>query len=325
MMTDPDKVKKILDITLNNLGDVISTTPAISFLREKFPSSFLAVLVGPKARMVIEGSRSIDKVLIYDKNASWWEKLKLVLALRKEKFDLVVDLKNTAIPFLIGAKYRTPLGLDRSMSLMRDQHLSRLKGLLCLDFDRENSFEFFSPAEKESAFRYVKSALGKQEISEHIIIACGARLPLKRWTAKGFSEVANHFLKQRKDIILVGSADEAPVAEELKRNISFPVANLAGKLSFRESAALFASASLIVANDSALLHLALELNRPVVGVFGPTDETKCGRRGAKYQWVRVTGLPCARCLRSQCLLDRRVCLEDLPGSMVVDACEALLK
>ena len=319
----PLAIKKILVIALNNVGDVILNTAVISLLRDHFPSSHLGVLVGTRGEPVLRGSRTIDRIFLYNKRASLWKKVRLVANLRKEKFDLVVDLKNTSIPFLLGARYRTPLGLDRSLPLMREQHLSRLKFLMPVTFEERNRFDFFSADEEHSAFEKLKQRMGPKSISDFIVIALGARMGLKRWTISGFSETARYFISRGRTIVIVGGVDDSWLVSEMERRVRFPIVNLVSLLTLRELAALVYHASLVLANDSALLHLALELDRPAVGLFGPTDEAKCGRRGARFKKIRLL-LNCAPCELTQCKLERRICLDDLSADQVIRSCEELL-
>lgn len=317
-----DQIRRILVITLSNIGDVIVTTPVISLLREKFPSAHLAVLVGPKANDLFFKSKTVNQTFIYEKKTTWFQKLKLIYDLRKQNFDLVVDLKNTAIPYLVGAKHKTSLGLDRSHKLRRDQHLSRLQFLMPVTFGEPNHFDFFSEQDLDSASK--KLNLNFESCDNFIVISPGARGYLKRWTPQGFSEVANYFLKKNKSVVLMGSSDEADLGQEISRLTAGRVMDAIGKLTLRELAAVISKASLIIVNDSASLHFAVEIGRPVVAIFGPTDETKCGRFDAKFKVVRLAEMKCAPCLAAHCLLPKRICLDELPARDVINACEALL-
>src|SRR3989338_7034199 len=127
MMTDQEQnqIKKILVISLSNIGDIILTTPVISSLRARFPESRLAVLVGPKGVPIFEKSETIDEVIVFDKQVSLWKKFLLVMDLRQKKFDLVVDIRNTAIPFFLWPKYRTSFFVDRRSQSMRQRHLDQ--------------------------------------------------------------------------------------------------------------------------------------------------------------------------------------------------------
>ena len=317
-----DKIEKILVISLSNIGDVILTTPVISLLRQRFPQSYLAVMVGPKAESLFQNSSTIDKLLIFDKKEPLGKKVKLLWDLWKNRFDLVIDLRNTAIPFFIWPRYRTSFFVKQSSKLMRQRHLDQIEFLMPVH-DFVNRFDFFSPLERQTVDRKLGQCGVYLDQPMTVILAPGAGSELKRWTVSGFSELANHFLKQNAFVILVGDEREDKIGNELERNMIKPVANLIGKLTLRELAALIDGASLVVANDSAVMHMSHELNRPTVAIFGPTNEKKYGRGGFIYKTVRLH-LDCAPCEKAQCALERRKCLDDLSSAEVIQACDELL-
>jgi ADP-heptose:LPS heptosyltransferase len=318
----PKQIRRILVITLSNLGDIVLTTPVISFLREEFPFAHLSVVVGPKGVSLLRSSLSVDDVILFNKRASWSDKMKWIWQLRKRHFDLVVDLRNTLIPWLIRARYRTPLRFWRSSAAMRDQHLARLKPLMKVP-NRENNFDFYSHSEREISLAKARRYHLDLSAQNHVIIAPGAGSLLKRWTADGFQEVINHFLKSDFQVTLVGDEGERPLGFELEGRSIKPIANLIGKLTLREVAALVSQAELVIANDSAIMHIAHELNQRTVSLFGPTSEKKYGRSHERFRTVRLN-LSCTPCERAQCHLVRRACLDDLPAKTVIDACEELL-
>ena len=280
------------------------------------------MLVGPKATPVFTGSRTVNEVIIFDKQASWFRKWALVIGLRKRKFDLVVDLRNTAIAFLIGAKYSTSFFVDRTAASMRDRHLNRVRFLVSVE-GKKNHFDFYSEAEKKSAFQKLKPSFGTSHENNYIVIAPGAGALLKRWTIAGFSEVMNYFLKRNRNVVLLGWDLERQLGAELEQKALKPIGNLIGSLSLRESAALISNASLVIVNDSAVMHLAHELGRPTVSIFGPTDHKKYGQTGDNRRTIRLN-LECSPCEVAQCRLERRVCLDDLPATSVIEASEELL-
>lgn len=319
---DPAKINKILVFTLSNIGDVILNTPVISLLRENFPKSSISVLVGPKATSIFTGSCTVNEVIVFDKHVSWFQKIALVFQLRKRKFDLVIDLRNTAIAFFIGTKYSTSFFVDRTAASMRDRHLNRVRFLIPVE-GKKNQFDFYSETEKKSAFQKLKTISRSSHERDYIVIAPGAGSSLKRWTINGFSEVMNYFLEKNKNVVLIGWDLERELGLELERKASRPIINLIGSLSLRESAALIGNASLVIVNDSAVMHLAHELNRPTVSIFGPTDHKKYGQTGNNRRVIRLN-LKCSPCEAARCRLERRVCLDDLPAHFVIEASEELL-
>ena len=316
-----DNVKKILVITLSNVGDVILTTPVISCLRQEYPESEITVLAGEKTISILMNSRTIQEVIPYNKHASWLRKILLVFKLRAKKFDLVADLRNKALPLLIGARYRTAMVPDRKTIPMRARHLSQIRELVST-IDRENCFDFFSQEEDETAMAKYKARLNGAEDKAFVVVVPGARSSLKRWTVKGFAWLVQYLYQRGKTVVLVGN--EKDIEEELMSILRCPVVNLFGALTLRELSAIVHHAEMVVCNDSGVMHLTSELKRPVVCVYGPTSEEICGPRGSHVRIVRKK-LDCAPCDKAECVKARRECLDDLPVEDVISACEELFE
>ena len=131
MIIDKSQVKRILVITLSNLGDIILTTPVIKVLSEEFPGARIDIMVGPNGKEIFERDPRIFKLIIYDKHMPIQEKRRLQLKLRRLKYGLVVDIRNTIFPILIGPKYRTPTiqKFPRHITHSKTRHLHRLTPL----------------------------------------------------------------------------------------------------------------------------------------------------------------------------------------------------
>jgi len=312
----------ILVVTLSNFGDVILTTPVIMALVQKYPEARLTVVVGPRARSVLQRSPDIHKIVIYDKKATFWQKVKFILELRKAKYDLVVDLRNTMIPFLVSCKKRTPLFRKFSKVNMRDRHLEML-ATVEPDIPLPASFHFFNKADEVFAMRALEVA-GIQEKSGWILVAAGAASERKRWPVRDFKEVIRTLHeKTGKKILLVGTLEERPVADSIRAELSGIVGVLCGDLVLPETVALIANASLVLANDSAIMHLGFELGTPTVGIFGPTDHEKYGHAGPKFRIARGEAQTCA-CGSEKLIPSERSCFHGLKPEKVVELSLELL-
>ncbi len=316
-------IRKILVITLSNLGDIVLTTPVISALRREFPDSEITVMAGPKGAELFSGCQTVDKVILYDKHSSFIRKIRQVASLFRARYDLVADLRHTAIPYLIFPRYRTPLRADRSVFPMRQRHLALLKNLIS-DVAGENRFDFFSERDAERAEQKFRRFLSGDQNLPRVIVAPGAGSGLKRWNVQKFSFLVQYLVQKNRSVILAGSEQERDAGRKITQAVARGTANLIGELNIREAAALIARADFVVSNDSALMHLAHELNRPVIGIFGPTDPQKYGPRGSRVRIVRKP-LDCAPCESAVCKQDRRMCLDDLSVEEVIRACEELFQ
>lgn len=281
--------KNTLLITLSNIGDVILTTPVIASLRSLFPRGKLTVVVGPKAAGLLKGSRLIDELLIYDKQAGPADKLKLVRKLREEFYEWVVDLRNSAFPFLVRANHRSSVFRSYRSRGARERHLEILR-MTGLQKRLRNaivpSFDFFSPADEKSLAEKLK-AKGLDLAGDWVVVAPGAGSEQKRWKIEGFLEVARRILESADfKIAAVGDGNEAALCARLSEGFPSRIVSLAGAIGLRELGALISRARLVLTNDSAVMHLGYELRRPVAALFGPTDHQKYGRENEIWRIVR---------------------------------------
>ena len=305
----------ILVITLSNFGDVILTTPVIMALSKKYPGALITAVVGPRARSVLQRSPDIQKVVIYDKKAPFIEKLKLIAGLRKAKYDRVVDLRNTVIPFLVSCRKRTPLFRKFRKVNMRDRHLEVLSRVEP-EIPQPAPFQFFNKADEIFAMRTLEAA-NVQEKKGWILVAAGAASERKRWPVEHFTETIRR-LHQRtgKKTLLVGTLEERPVAESIAAELPGLVGVVCGDLVLPETAALVANAALVIANDSAIMHLGFELGTPTVGIFGPTDHEKYGHEGPRFRIARGDAGKCS-CESHKLHRAERSCFHGLMPEKVV--------
>ncbi len=311
-------VEKILFVTLSNVGDVVLTTPALMTLVAEYPAAKLTVVAGPRAESLLAGSRYIHRLVVYDKRASWIRQWFFLKKLREESYDLVVDLRNTAIPYLVRAKQRSPLFRRLKAVSFRERHLEVLAAMGI----RGTGIPVFDFYDEISETHLLKKLRLHGIASDRgwILVAPVAASQLKTWRLDGFRKVIGKLLEERPgEILLIGDKRERGIAAELVSVDPERVFNLAGETTLREAAALVSRASLLVANDSAMMHLAYEVGCPVVAVFGPTSMPKYGHEGPKFCGVRAN-FSCIPCEEPVCRLERRVCLDDLAAERVLEAC-----
>ena len=89
---------RILIVRTDRIGDVLLSTPVIKAVREAYPNAYIAMMVSPYARDIVEGNPNLSEVIVYDKagaEKSWWGSAKFSLALRKKHFDLAIILHPT--------------------------------------------------------------------------------------------------------------------------------------------------------------------------------------------------------------------------------------
>jgi heptosyltransferase-2 len=145
----------------------------------------------------------------------------------------------------------------------------------------------------------------------------------KRWPAEKYAELASLLQrKMRAQILIIGSAEETPLAEAIFSRMSEHPHILTGKTNLPRLAALLSFADLLVTNDSGSMHLANFLKIPLVALFGPTEPARTG----PYQQPAMVihkGAPCWPCSYRQCPFDHQ-CMMDISLEEVLQACQKLL-
>ena len=133
--------------------------------------------------------------------------------------------------------------------------------------------------------------------------------------------------------MLLGDREEAAITGEVVRYMHTPALDLTGKTDFGQLAAVLSRCSLLISNDSGVMHVGAAVGTHVVAIFGPSNPKAWGPwdgiEGKRTRVVRVE-LPCSPCLYVGHSVGRRygcpgmTCLEAITPPMVLAAAEQLL-
>ena len=139
----------------------------------------------------------------------------------------------------------------------------------------------------------------------------------KRWPAEYFAAVAQHWIAQGGQVILLGSGNDAPVTVQITSSVNNPACvDLAGKTSLQEVMALLAVADQVVSNDSGLMHVAAAVNTPVIALYGSSDPTYTPPLNDSARILSL-GLECSPCFKRECPLQHLDCLRKLEPQQVI--------
>ncbi len=99
-------------------------TPVINWLSKKYPASKIDVMTGIYGSFVFENSELINNLILYDKRAPLIEQIKLLINLRKNRYDLIVTLESNShykiLAFLARGKVR--LGISGKLDILLHNH-----------------------------------------------------------------------------------------------------------------------------------------------------------------------------------------------------------
>ena len=181
---------------------------------------------------------------------------------------------------------------------------------------------FLPPQSGEAAESLLREcALGQKQFA---LLAPGTTWQTKHWHLEGFADVARWFLEKGLDVVLAGAPRDQARCQTINQ-LCPQAANLSGRTTTAELAALSRRSVICVTNDSGAMHLAVALGKPVVSVFGPTSPVRVGPYNRPEAVIRTT-LPCSPChLRKlrECPHDH-ACMKDVTSKMVIERVQALL-
>ena len=149
----------------------------------------------------------------------------------------------------------------------------------------------------------------------------------KRWPAEYYAQIAAQRIEAGWQVWLFGSQNDQPVGEAIRSALTEDqrqqVSNLAGITGLAEAIDLLSCASMVISNDSGLMHVAAALGRPLVAIYGSTSPSFTPPLAEQVAIVRL-GLECSPCFERTCRLGHYDCLRRLQPQQVEAALESLL-
>jgi lipopolysaccharide heptosyltransferase I len=294
----PAPPSRILIVRPSALGDVCRTVPALVSLRAAYPHAQIDWLVQdvnaeairhhPALSNVIEFQRhQLGSDLSRGRTSSFLGFLRL---LRHAKYDVVYDLQGlfrsgfltwaTRAPRRVGLKNARELGwlgLTHRYDAPRSLHaVDRMLGVLRSDgLTTSTDMRLYSaPASRD---RVVSDA--ELRAGPFAVLAPTSRWLAKRWPADRFAVVATELLNRGYTrVVLVGARSEreqcVPLIDLAKREPR--LLDRIGQTSIADLMALIEASSLVIANDSAVVHMAVGFGRPLIGLYGATSPKSDG-------------------------------------------------
>ena len=293
MGNNPSGRPRILIIKPSSLGDIIHALPTVNLIRRRFPQAHLAWLVNTAFASLLKHCPVIDEIIPFPRHEL--RRLPaLVRRLRRDRYDLVVDLQGLLRSGLLAAL----TGAPRRVGLSDSREGARLFHNEIVPVPRLHAVDRYLRAVQHLGGEAgpVEFPLGLAPTLQSegwIAINASARWPTKLWGDDKFAELIRQLPRDR--IILTGSAAEAGRIGRLAQGCR----NLAGKTDLFELAEWFRRCAVVVTNDSGPMHLAAAVGTPVVAIFGPTDPALTGPYGTGHTVLRVN-LSCAPCFQDRC-------------------------
>jgi heptosyltransferase-2 len=339
-------MRRILLTRTDRIGDVVLSTPALKAIRDAYPDAYIAFMVRPYAKDIVEGNPYLDEVILYDKYGAHKSAVRTVmfaLRLRKKRFDTAFMLHPTnrvhAIAFMAGIParigYRRKLGILLTRAIPhRKQEGAKHESDYAFDLLRTAGIEpgdreLFVPVHEQD-MKSVERMLDEHHVGEHVMLVAvnpGASCPSKRWPSRYFAAVSDELAATAKArIVIVADAENRERARDVARTMKYEPVDLSGKTTVGELAALLTKCRLFISNDSGPVHIACAVGTPVISIFGRKDPGLSPKRWAplsRQSRVFHEDVGCGTCLAHDCRIGFK-CLEAVSPSAVSEAARTLL-
>ena len=298
---------RILFISSTRIGDAVLSTGLLDHLMRAHPDARFTIVCGRVAEGVFRRMPRLERLIAVEKRRYSLHWLEIWSQLAATRWDLVVDLRASAIAWLLWARERRIFQGGRRPG-HKLNHLAALLGVI------PPPLPVIWTAPEDDA----RAAALLPEGRPWLVLGPTANWHRKVWPAERFSELASQLTARDGALagagiaILGGPGDQerimaTPVLTALPQAI-----DLVGKLDLPEVAAVLARAAMFIGNDSGLMHLGAAAGAPTLGLFGPTPSDEYGPAGPKARAVLADGPP------------GQGAMEDLPVARVLEAADALL-
>jgi lipopolysaccharide heptosyltransferase II len=347
---------RILAVRLDNLGDVLVTTPAIHAVKASLPGTALTLLASPIGAQAGQLNPDVDDVIVYQ--APWmdpWHQLpqdsareqRMIETLRERGFDgaiIFTSFRQSPLPaaylcYLADIPLRLAASIDGPGSLLttRHKHPDRmmhevergldLVGAIGLETDERDLVLRVLPDDRELIARFLR-AWGIKRDGPLVVLHPGCSMPARTYPWDRYAAVADLLVDRLgATIMLTGSTAERALVDRVYDRIQSRTRQvthaLAGALSFPAFCALLEAADLVITNNTGPMHVAAAVKTPVVALFALTNPPgQWGPWRVPHRQL-FHDVPCRICYSRVCPSGHE-CLRLVTPEMVADFAVELL-
>jgi heptosyltransferase-2 len=329
------------------LGDVVLTVPLLTLARNHPDVAWLGLVTTERGADFVDGQALVDDVVVFHKRGEdrgLGGLLRKAAELRTRRPDVALvphrSFRSAALALRAGIPER--VGFDDSAGRWlltrvvtrseRHHEAERIAGLIEGVGGRPPAgrvpFSLAVPRKARETADRLLAAHGVSAGDDLVVISPGSAWPTKRWHPERFAVVADQLSNSLgAAIVLTGTREDGPSARAVADAMSTQAIDTTGHTGINTLVALIERARILIANDSAPVHLAAGLGTPVVAVFGPTVP---GQGFAPYGDLaevveaEVECRPCGKHGGRTCPRGEIVCMDSVRSDDVLRAATELL-
>ncbi|MCX6142021.1 MAG: glycosyltransferase family 9 protein [Ignavibacteriales bacterium] len=301
---DLHRVKRILILRYDRIGDMIVTTPILRTLKQQYPHIRLDVLASKVNAEVVQRSPLVDNLMIIETN--WVRLLRQIVHLRKQRYDVVLNFifNRTTGPGIL-ANLVAPNGCKVGQGPDR----------YAFYFNRLVKVRRFEQHMLESYVSFVEQAFGisvqREELTFQIAIGADAKRTVDDWLQKQILHRRSEPKSPGLPYLILNPSGKDMDRSLEARQVAALVKNLSEKPDFRvvvldapgnkatseaictesdflkslvyrtlsskplgELASLIEGAFLVISPDTSIVHFASAMQTPVLAIYAPVNASQ---------------------------------------------------
>lgn len=337
------------------LGDLLLSIPLLKNLKRLFPNQPLILVCRPGFGSFFKKINLVDEV--YEMNKKDPVSIQEVKSkLLQTEWNYVVNPHESPRTAMIlkKVKARKKIAFKKwwnalffDETLLKPYHLPdalrQLSLLTLIDEDFKSKLENYISQgkirnpEEQNDYQWAFGELpewaslqidfAKRTPQKRVILAPGSVWNTKRWSLDGYEKLAEHFIKNQYEVILIGTKDEQPICQQVVNQVPGAI-NKAGQTSILELYELMKTTEVLFCNDSGAMHLAAVAGVPTVSIFGPTVLAQGFMPWNSHSVVTQRTLSCRPCGRhggKSCPIGTHECMKSLQVKDVLGSYQTLTK
>jgi lipopolysaccharide heptosyltransferase II len=328
-------------LRLSSVGDIVLTEPVVAALRSALPDAVIGFTVKKQFRDLVVAHPAIDRVHELDTSSSG-ATASLARELKDAGYSAVVDLHHNLRTLRLARAASAPIVTSYRKRELKDavgvrllRRPFRARRLLVRRYlDALAPLGIDAPTSRPKLYLRDDDGAAAAALLERLgvgpapfaAVVPGSVWATKRWPAANFAKLASGLASELGlRVVLLGSAAERELCEDVVRKSGNGVVNAAGEASLGVTGAVIERARLFVGNDSGPTHMAMALGVPSVALFGPTDPGQFDFTGHRLVYRDLACSACSFYGGERCYLGHWDCLLSVAPDEVLAAAAELVE
>jgi heptosyltransferase I len=295
------RLDRIAIVMMSAIGDAVHVLPIVTAIKRHSPGSRITWILAPRPATLVRGHPAIDEIIEFSARGGLGAWRQMRQSLQGRQFDLVLDFQVAIKAGLLTSLIDSPVkvGFDRRRA--RDLNWMFTNHKIpphANQHVQDQYFEFLDfigvphdrvewglgPWSEESG---VLERVLPNAPKRFAAVAVATSKPDKDWPAERWADVIDVLYEKHgiTSVLVGGRSAVEQAAEEtiMARARHAPRSTLGCTL--REMVTVLSRSELVLSPDTAPMHIANALGRPVIALFGATDPRRTGPYGKSQELV----------------------------------------